>query len=107
MAVKPEQKKVSRSGKTVSSVSSPRKGNVIARVVSYLRGEPAIRYRLLIPKGRSVGKVLYAVEFGIVTTTFTSRRDALTFKQLLLLSVESYQSDIVRREISDEGFYLQ
>lgn len=78
--------------------------SVIAEVVSFRKQRP--RYILKIPLTQRVGKVTYTVESAVEPVTFNKRKDAEAFKKLLAISVHGYKSDIVRREITDEGFYL-
>lgn len=76
------------------------------RVVSFLKGEEskAVRYVLRIPKNFPIGNVFYTVESSIEPVTFTKRKDAEAFKKLLAQSTLIIKSDIVRREVTDEGY---
>lgn len=82
----------------------PRKGNVIQKVGSFLKRKPRVRYVLKIPKGVPIGNVLFTVQSRIEPVTFTSERDATTFKRLLRRSTHRIDSDIVRREVTDDGY---
>ena len=103
MAVSKKAKKVLQRGKKESLVGLLKRGREIVRDASSRNKK---QYKLPTSKLK-VGKVTHAVEFGLVTITFPTKRDALAFQKLLSRSVEKYPSDIVRREITDEGFYLQ
>lgn len=104
MALK-EQIKGSVSGSQVNSVSTPRKGNVIARVASYLKRQPKVHYIIKIPKTHPIGKVMYTVESTIEPVTFYKRKDAELFKRLLnKTATQDYKADIIRREVTDEGY---
>lgn len=83
-----------------------KRGGVIAKVGSYLKREKPIVYVLRVPKGKPVGKVTYAVEFGLVAVNFRTKKKAQEFQKLLSHSVEEYPSDIVKREITQEGYFL-
>ena len=107
MAVSKELKKDSQSGTKVSSVSSPKKDSVIVRVGFYLKnvGKRKVpKYIFKIPKSKPVGSVLYTVQSAYDPVTFTRYDDALHFRALLSKSVNDIKSDIVRREITEEGF---
>lgn len=106
MVASNERRKASQSGKTGSSVSSPGKGSVIAKVASFLKRQPKPRFAISLPKGRSFGKFFYTVQSPIEPVTFTKKKDAEAFSKLLRASTAEYESDIVRREITDDGFYV-
>lgn len=59
-----------------------------------------------IPLGRPIGKVYYTVESELDPLTFTKKKDALALKRLLLVSNRELKSDIVRREITDNGYIV-
>jgi hypothetical protein len=96
--------KASLSGKRGNSVSTQREG-LVTRVVDFFR-IPKPKYIIKVPLGQKVGNVTYTVESLIDPVTFTKRKDAVAFQKLLINSVHSYKSDIVRREITDGGFHL-
>lgn len=79
--------------------------SVIARVVSYLRNKPRVEYgKYKTPRNKPIGKPTYTVQSTIEPITFKKRRDAVAFKKLLQDSTNSIKGDIVRREVTDEGF---
>lgn len=106
MAESRKRKKGLLSGRRVSLVGLRKKGSVIAKVGSYLKREKPITYVLRVPHGKPVGKVTWAVDFGLVSVNFRTKRKAEEFQKLLSHSVEEYPSDIVRREITQEGYFL-
>ena len=69
------------------------------------RNSQRSRYVLRIPKTKPIGKVFYTVQSTIEPVTFYKRKDAETFKRLLNQSSTGlYQADIIRREVTEEGF---
>lgn len=79
--------------------------NVIVEDVSSLK--KPIKYDVKIPIGKPLGKrvyKVYTVQSTIEPITFKKRKDAEAFKQLLLLSVNHIESDIVILETTEEGF---
>lgn len=58
------------------------------------------------PKGTRIGKVTYTVESEFDPITFNKRKDAEAFKKLLAMSTVGYKSDIIRREVTDEGYMV-
>lgn len=99
-----EQKKVSPNGKKENSASSPAKGNVIARAVSFLKRKPKAQYIVKIPKGRPIGKVIYTVQSPLEPVTFNKKKEAVAFSKLLESSLAGHKSDIVRREITNDHY---
>ena len=97
-----KRKKVSQLGKTDNSASLPRRGNVITRVVSFLKPSKKKVLRIKIPKTHRVGKVTYTVQSQIEPVTFSKQKNAKLFKHLL--EVAGYTPDIIRREVTDEGY---
>ena len=77
---------------------------MIAKVVSWLKPKENHRIILKIPLGRPIGKVYYTVESELDPLTFNKKKDAVAFKKLLLVSNRELKSDIVRREITDNGY---
>lgn len=66
-----------------------------------------MRYIIKIPKNRPIGKVFYTVESTIEPITFYKRKDAECFKELLnKKATSSYNADIIRREVTDEGYHV-
>lgn len=69
-------------------------------------------FKIVIPKRggepplKGFGNVTYQVQSEIEPVTFKKRKDAVAFQKLLLASEHKYQSDIVRREITKDGYYL-
>lgn len=59
---------------------------------------------LRIPKGQPLGKVYYTVQSELNPVSFRRRAHAELFKKLLAVSVNPLKSDIVRREITDDGY---
>ena len=104
MGVLKELKRVLLNGKKENSASSQKKGSVIARVVSFLIPKDNPRIVFKVPLGRPIGKVYYTVESELDPVTFKKKKDATTFSKLLLVSNLELKSDIVRREITDNGY---
>lgn len=82
------------------------KENVIDRVVSLLKKKtrPQVNYILKLPKNRPIGKTYYTVESALDPVTFDKRKDAEAFKKLLFISNKALKADIIRREITTEGY---
>lgn len=79
--------------------------SVITRVVSYLRNKPRVQYeKFKTPRNKPIGKIHYTVQSPIEPVTFKKKKDAVAFKKLLAVSLNNLKSDIVRREVTDEGF---
>lgn len=57
-----------------------------------------------IPLGRPIGRVYYTVHSELDPMTFSKKKDAVAFSKLLSVSNLELKSDIVRREITDEGY---
>lgn len=93
-----------RSGKKENSANTPRRESVIARVVSFLTPTSKPRIVFKLPLNKPIGKVYYTVESELDPVTFKKKKDALTFKKLLSISNLELKSDIVRREITDNGY---
>ncbi|MCA9333850.1 hypothetical protein KC963_02280 [Candidatus Saccharibacteria bacterium] len=108
MGVNQGVKKASQNGKKASLVSLHRLVDVIARGGSYLKTKKPARYIVSVPNGRSFGKAFYSVEAqeAITTLTFIKKKDAEAFKKLIKSSTSELSSDIVRHEITDEGYCL-
>lgn len=106
MVASKKQRKGLLSGRRVSLVGLRKPGSVIAKVGSYLKREKPVAYILRVPKGKPVGNVTYAVDFGLVSVNFRTKKKAEEFQRLLSHSIEEYESDIVRREITQEGYFL-
>lgn len=86
-------------------MSSPRKESVIVRVVSYLKGRRVVKVHVLrFPKTYPIGRVFYTVHSELDPVTFNKRKDAEAFKKLLALSSHGYKADIIRREVTEEGY---
>lgn len=77
---------------------------MIAKVVSWLKPRENPRIVFKLPLGRPIGKVYYTVESSLDPITFSKKKDAVAFKKLLLISNLELKSDIVRREITDNGY---
>lgn len=76
----------------------------MARVGSFLKKERK-RHILRIPKSKPIGNVFWTVTSNIEPVTFTRKKDADCFKDLLNnKSVHNHNADIVRREVTDEGY---
>lgn len=104
MVVSKERKKDLPSGKKASSAGLRRLGGVIATAAFFLKKQRKTRYILKIPKTKPIGKVFYTVQSTIEPVTFTKHKDAKHFQHLLLVSTNSLSSDIVRREVTNEGY---
>lgn len=76
------------------------------RVASFLKKErKQVQYILRIPKDKPIGKVFWSVQSSIEPVTFTRKKDAECFKDLLNnKAVHSYNADIVRREVTEDGY---
>lgn len=81
--------------------------SVITKVGSYLKNQKAPKYILKLPLSKRIGKVFYTVQSTIEPVTFTKKKDAECFKELLNKSTGIYQPDIVRREVVDEGYNVE
>lgn len=100
-------KRVLRRGKKISSVAMRRVVRGMIRAGSYLKPVKARGRRVEWNETkRSLGKYFYTVESPIEPVTFTRKRDAESFKRLLKNSTAEYRSDIVRREITKEGYHV-
>lgn len=53
---------------------------------------------------KPIGKVLYTVESAYEPVHFTKRKDAKQYQELLARSTAEVKADIVRREVTDEGY---
>lgn len=104
MAASEEPKKDLPVGKKASSVSLRGLGKGIARGVSSLKRKPRPRHILKIPIGRTFGKIFYTVQSPIEPVTFTKHKDAKDFQRLLKCSTSKLKSEIIRREITEEGY---
>jgi hypothetical protein len=104
MGVLERLEKVLLSGKKVNSASTPKKESVISRVVSYLRVDLTPKYIIKIPLNRPIGKVFYTVQSTIEPVTFNKKKDAEAFKKLLAVSTGEIKADIIRREVTKEGY---
>ena len=107
MGVLKEVERVLLNGKRENSASTHKKGSVISRVGSFLSslgGGKSPRIIVKIPLNRPIGKVFYTVESDKDPVTFNKRKDAEQFKKLLAVSVAGIKSDIVRREVTEEGY---
>lgn len=65
-----------------------------------------MRYIVSIPKGRSFGKYFYTVQSKTEPMTFTKKKDAENYQRLLKASTRELTSDIVRHEITDDGYFV-
>lgn len=59
---------------------------------------------LKVPKSKPIGDVFWTVQSPIEPVTFTKKKDATAFAKLLHTSTNSLKSDIVRREVTKEGY---
>lgn len=57
-----------------------------------------------IPNNKPIGKVLYTVESRLDPITFTRRKDAYLLKSLLNDSASNIQAEVIRREVTTEGY---
>lgn len=79
----------------------------LLKLVSVIRevgSSPRPRYILRLPLNKPIGKVYYTVQSTIEPLTFNKRKDAEVFKLLLSTSTSQLKSDIIRREITEEGY---
>lgn len=104
MVAKRELPKGLRSGDPKNSEPLPRKGSVITRVGSYLKRQKQPRFVVKIPKNKPIGKCIYTVQSAYEPVHFNKRKDAEAYKKLLAQSTAELKADIIRREITDEGF---
>lgn len=94
---------------TKDSQRGRRKNSVVMRVVESVMKRAGSRkphYVIKLPLNKRIGRVFYTVQSPIQEVTFTKRKYAERFKELLEESTEAYQSDIVRREVTEEGYEL-
>jgi hypothetical protein len=61
-------------------------------------------FRVKVPMNKPIGKVLYTVESAYEPVHFTKRKDAKQYQELLARSTAEVKADIVRREVTDEGY---
>lgn len=99
-----ERAKASLSGKKKNSRGTRLAESVITGVGSFLKTKP--RYIVTVPKGRSFGKAFYTVQSGVEPITFTKKKDAVAYQKLLKASTKELSSDIVRHEITDDGYFV-
>ena len=76
---------------------------MIARVASFLNKRPQVWHVLKIPKS-NLGTVFYTYESRLDPITSNKRKDAETLKRTLLLATHPIKGDIIRREVTDEGY---
>lgn len=107
MAASNVEEKEQRRGQKVNSMPWSRVVPVMAKVVSYLKMQRKPTYILKLPLSKRIGKVFYTVQSTIEPVTFTKKKDAEQFKELLNKSTGVYQPDIVRREVVDEGYNVE
>lgn len=93
--------KVLGAGKKVSSKATQLKDRAIAKVGSSPK-ETTLRVET--PKGRAFGRVLYRVKAVADTKTFTKLKDAREYRRLLKASTASVESEIIRTEVTEEGY---
>lgn len=79
---------------------------MIAKVASFLSRERTQyqRFVIKIPLNNPIGNVFYTVESELDPVTFLEEKDAKALQRLLRKSTLALKSDIVRREVTDEGF---
>lgn len=53
---------------------------------------------------KPIGKTMYTVQSAIEPVTFNKRKDAEYFKKLLIQSTGIEKADIIRREVTDDGY---
>lgn len=54
-----------------------------------------------------VVKSRYTVHSQLDPVTFAKKKDAETFRRLLKLSVHAYESNVVRTDMTDTGYYME
>jgi len=104
MAAKREQKKGLQSGEKESLADMLRKGSVITRVGSFLKRHKKTRFIVKVPKGKPIGNVIYTVESAYEPVHFNKRKDAKQYQELLARSTAELKADIVRREVTKDGY---
>lgn len=97
-----KQKKGLLNGKMANLASTLKNVLVTAGEGFYQKNKP--RYILTIPKNKPIGKRYYTVNSHLDPVTFAKRKDAEAFKKLLANSINPVKGDIVRREITEEGY---
>lgn len=93
--------KGSQLGKVRSFLASS-VGVLVTLKEDFFRKRP--RYILRLPKGKPIGDVYWTVESSGDPVTFSKKKDAEEYKRLLLISTAAVKADIIRREITNEGF---
>lgn len=92
-------------GSQKNSASLLKPEGVIARVAFFLRHKRRrARFVIRVPKLYPIGKVFYTVESPIEPITFTNKKEAKGLQRLLRRSTLQLKSDIVRREVTDDGY---
>lgn len=104
MVVSGKSKKGTEPGRRRNSKLTWLRDNV-TRVADLFR-TPKPDYILKVPKNVRLGKVTYTVQSTLEPVTFNKRKDAVAFQKLLSKSANRIESDIVRREITEEGYHL-
>ena len=78
----------------------------MTRVVGLLRKSKSHRIVLKVPVKWGSNKVFYTVQSNLDPVTFTKRKDAEAYRKLIKLSTGEYKGDIIRREVTEEGYEL-
>lgn len=74
-------------------------------VASLLKSKSRVRYKVRVPLNKPIGKTSYVVQSTIEPVTFYKRKDAKLLKELLnKAATQNYKADIIRREVTDEGY---
>jgi hypothetical protein len=99
-------KKVSQRGKKTSSKILWLRDFVMSVAGSLLAPQRIHVFKFPVGR-RRIGKVIYTVRSKHDPVSFTKRKDAEAYQKLLLNSLNFLESDIVRHEITEEGYELQ
>lgn len=77
---------------------------MITKVGSFLKHKPQIRYKIKMPT-KPIGKVSWMVTMeGCKPITYATRKDAKALVDLV--AVAGLKADIIRHEVTEDGFYL-
>lgn len=97
-------KKVLRRGRKTGWSSLLASGGGILRGAFFPKKKTKLKFNFKFGVSPRIGQVTYTVQSPIEPVTFHKLKDAKAFQQLLALSTNAYKSDIVRRELTEEGY---
>lgn len=105
MAALPKGKKGLRLGTRVILVGTLISGYVMEKVASYRKTRVVVKP----PKVSNVAAPIYKVtaELPQYSLYFGKRKDAECYKKMLAKSGSQIKSDIVRQEITDDGYHVE